>query len=488
MDWRGEEWPLENAPRSPVLRVELSTDVWVDGGEPVAAWLFPGQLDQPLREDLVAPPLRQSSLERALPCEVVRGAGTLELRPEGRLPRGARLTLAIASWLRSSVTGAELGAPWWTEIVVSEAADAGASLTDSWPADASGGVPSNLLEAALRFDGPLEASDEGIELLDESGQAQPIFTSLAPCADLGWPDGWCVRVGGLGVLLEGREYELRVSEHVLDTTGAPVGPATVRFRTTYADLTPPSIDAIACALDETSAEGLCLLSGDDRVSVTWRASEAVRASLSVDGRRFVAVAPRGQGRFLVGGMSPLSSQPAVLRVQDLAGLEHERPLALQTTEPLAPLSITEVCSDPEGTEPRQEYVEVLNYGRVSIDLAGYSIADEAFSDGSPVGRSVVLAPGQRALLVPETFDPENSAGPPIAPGVLLVPVGRALGVSGLANAGEPVYLRDPHMRRLSAAPATSTGPGRCLSRVGADLRDGADAAFAVGPCTPGLAP
>jgi hypothetical protein len=78
--------------------------------------------------------------------------------------------------------------------------------------------------------------------------------------------------------------------------------------------------------------------------------------------------------------------------------------------------------------------------------------------------------------------------PPAA--TLLVPVGTSLTRSGLANAGEPLYLRDPHDRRISAAPRSVAAgqvarAGRCLQRVSADPRTADPAAFIVAPCSPG---
>jgi hypothetical protein len=93
-----------------------------------------------------------------------------------------------------------------------------------------------------------------------------------------------------------------------------------------------------------------------------------------------------------------------------------------------------------------------------------------------------------ASFEPESSEAESGNVPQldlIAPGTRLVRVGASLTKAGLANAGEPLFLRDADQHRLSAAPARAAASGRCLQRRGSDPRSGRVEDFVEAPCTPG---
>jgi hypothetical protein len=132
----------------------------------------------------------------------------------------------------------------------------------------------------------------------------------------------------------------------------------------------------------------------------------------------------------------------------------------------------------------------MNRGDTPIDLDGFSISDDAFDEGEPIERSAVVHPGARVLLVPDGFDPEEARDDPVPPGAAIVRTGTSLAGSGLSNSGEPLFLRDPAGRRVSAAPAVPRPrAGVCLVRVSEDVRDGSAGSFdydGEGRCTPGF--
>ncbi|MEQ8892543.1 MAG: lamin tail domain-containing protein, partial [Sandaracinaceae bacterium] len=216
------------------------------------------------------------------------------------------------------------------------------------------------------------------------------------------------------------------------------------------------------------------------------ATEAVRVRVEAAGRRLLAVAPRGDATLRLDGLSPEATVRPRFVLTDYAGATWETQSVLSTTPPLATISIEEVRADPLGPEPRQEYVEVLNWGDETVDLLGFSITDRASSEGDFIPRTARLAPGQRALIVGAAFDPEEGSDPEVPPGTPLIRLEGALGTGGLANRGEPVFLRDPEMRRISAAPGLEPpAPGVCVVRRSEDPRVGAEDAFGSAPCTPG---
>jgi hypothetical protein len=200
------------------------------------------------------------------------------------------------------------------------------------------------------------------------------------------------------------------------------------------------------------------------------------------------VAPRGSARLVLDGLAPEHEVLLTATLVDLSGLESRRVFRVSTTPLLAPISISEVRADPLGPEPAQEYVELLNSGAMPLDLAGYALADREDRVGDTVPRTSIVPPGGRALMVSDAFDETHPAELPVPDGVPLIRLGASLGAGGLSNAGEALVLRDAAGQRVSAAPALVTGAGRCAVRTTTDPRRGDDAAFAVGPCTPGRPP
>src|SRR5688500_10086228 len=71
-DATGTEHRLEEAPRRPQVRIEAAGAPF---GDPEPAMLLGGAPDEDLRGDLGALPLRQSTRERIVGCEVTRDAG-----------------------------------------------------------------------------------------------------------------------------------------------------------------------------------------------------------------------------------------------------------------------------------------------------------------------------------------------------------------------------------------------------------------------------
>ncbi len=475
----GGRW-LDVAPQWPTVRVELSHAV-----EDPPLWLFAGPADEGLLEDLATRPLRVATEARVVPSALEGEGRRWSLTPHARLAPGSIVTVGVGAWLQAGAL--KMDAPFARELLVSEAPEAGARVTASWPPDGAAAVPIALPSLVVRFDGPVEGVSEGLALM-ESGGTVPGSGAAAECGDHGFPSGWCAKFTPARALAAGTEHRLIADERVIDATGAPVGPWEARF-TTAADGedAPPSIVALPCALDETELLGACVLADDGQLALRLQIDEPARVALSIAGRTLLAVAPRGSATLVAGDLMPDTEHAALLRVEDLAGQAIEHTLALRTAEPLITLSLAEVRADPRGPEPRQEYVEVLNYGSMTVDLAGLALSDRADAEGDVIMHPQRLAPGQRALIVADAFDPEDPADDRAPPGVPLVRIGTSIGSGGITNAGEPLFLRDASMRRVSAVPALPSA-GACIVRAGADPRASDPSLFVIGPCTPGTAP
>jgi hypothetical protein len=489
-DAQGNRWPLDGVPRRPQVVIRVGGQGQL-GGEPEPVMLLQGSPDDGLAGDLERAPLRQSRRSLRVPSTVTRSPGQAVLQPRQALTAGAQYTVAVGGWARVHPQGGELGMPRVEPLRVAEQSG-GAEVTGSWPAHGTGGVPPELAMAAVRFDGRVTGIARGVGLEDERGTRLNTRARAAPCQEVGWPDGRCARIELPGSLTPAHGYRIMVTDAVRDRTGASIGPWAATFRTApEGPAEPVRWIEQSCGLDERPRGPACVLADDRSLTLRARASAPVRAWLHTGTGQASTLAPRGHIELRLEDLEPDTTLEATLRIVDLQGAEQTRSVQLATTRALAPLSITEVRSDPNGPEPRQEYVEVLNSGTMPVDLRGYDLADRPDKQGDVVARSFIVPAGARALLVADGFDPSHPDDSPTPEGTVLVRLGTSLASGGLTNAGEPLFLRDPEGHRISSAPATPPPrPGVCRVRVASDGRTGAAGTFdydAEDGCTPGAA-
>jgi len=471
-DFDGRPWPLDALPRQPILEVHTSAPV--DAEEPWL-FLFEGALDlEAIADDLRRPPLLVRHRGRALP---VTTDGPV-LTPD-RLEPGGRYTLGVAGWARDA-DDTPLEAPFVVHLQVASIA-AGASATDSWPADGTAGVPTELPLIALRFDDLVRGED--IAVVGDAGRVRGQLQTIA-CEEVGWDGGDCRAILPSGALRPFAEYRIEVGEGLLDRSGAPVGPWSATFTTGDQGAAPLTFLETPCHIDEAPAGPGCVLADDRSLTFRARVTQPVRAFLSGASVRDRMVANRGEVWLRLAPLVPGSRFEGDLLLLGLGGESHLERLPFVLPEELLPLTIAEVRANPLGPEPRQEYVEVLNFGSMPVSVAGLALADRPDRVGDVISTAQLIAPGARALLVADAFDPLDATDPPVPPGVPLIRIGTSLASAGLSNAGEPLYLRDSEGRRLSAAPALETEGGECLIRDGS-VRSGDEDTFTIGPCTPG---
>ena len=93
---------------------------------------------------------------------------------------------------------------------------------------------------------------------------------------------------------------------------------------------------------------------------------------------------------------------AHVRFEDASG--NQTLVRMPVPAPLGPtpaMLIVEILANPAGDEGQQEFVELQNVGAEPVDLAGFALSDGKGQDVLP---AKTVAPGQRVLVVPETFD------------------------------------------------------------------------------------
>ncbi|GAB4198645.1 MAG: hypothetical protein OHK0013_08010 [Sandaracinaceae bacterium] len=481
-DARGAAWPPEAAPRAMVI--EVRTTAPLVPTEPPPVLLLEGPADDALAADLARPPLTAASRARVRSASLVLEGDQARLTPDSAALPGTRWTVVVAPWARTS-DGRTLGAPHVTALVVSSAVEAGAAVVGAFPADGTQEVPTDLARVVLALDGDVSVGEGALRVEHEGRGTIAGEVGLARCGPFGLEGHTCLTFVPSGSLPASSPIVVSTSAALRDATGAPVPSARLVLRTASGpDRAMPVIEPpAACALDEIAAPFGCVLADDVRVRVALAVSEPARVELSVPGRTVRSVAPSSRAELALDGLGPSARVAGTLALVDLADHRVEVPVSLGTTEPLAPIVIAEVCADPEGPEPDQEWIELENVGDREVPLEGLAIADRLDAVGTRIASSRVIPAGGRVILAGEGFD-ETRAGAPA--GALVVRVGRTIVPSGLANAGEPLYLRDADGRRLAHVPALPAREGRCVVRApGAGLRADRREDFLYDACSPG---
>lgn len=483
VDWRvldheGRPWPAEDAPRRPIVELDLSRPIGLD-----AVYLFGprAQAFEDLEDDLARAPLRLVNERARVPVEILRNGSSLRVMP-GALEAEQTYVIAVASWAASVEDGSTVETTFLASLRIA-GEEAGALVADTWPGDGAAAVPTGLRFAAVRFDDAVR-SVEGVRLEGPEGVVRT-QAERTECGVVGWPGGDCVVVTWEGSLEPHRRYEIVIDEGVTDRGGAPIGPWRSSFETGSDALAEVHLLETTCGLDEAALGPFCVLIDDGQVALRGLADVPVRAFLDVGARRSSAVAPRGELALGVGGLAADTAYTLRLTLEEASGTTFVESLEVRTTPPLPEVTITEVRADARGPEPRQEYIELLNSGAVPVPLQRWTLSDRVDREGDVLGAVPALAPGARALLVAAAFDPAHPDDPTVPEGVPLIRVDGTLASGGLSNAGEPLYLRDHEGRRVSYVPAMAApGAGICWVRRGAG-RGGAPSDFFAAPCTPG---
>jgi hypothetical protein len=489
LDHAGRPHHPDRIPRA--VRLQLHTARALDAdNEPVM--LLHGTLDEALRDDLTRAPLLAAHRPRVWPSVLTFSEDAVTISPLQPLCAGCVYTLVVAGYARFTQGGyvSEEREVTAFELHVSGDVRAGASVTASLPADGASGVPTNLRFVALLLDGVVQGFEDGLWLQAPDDTAVAADVDSVPCAELDEASVMCLVLRPHHALQPLARYGLRTSRALRDGQGTPLAALDASFTTAdVADARAPTLDLPTCALDETPLPVGCAVVDDTSASLRVTSSDLARVVLATDSERHAHMAKRGEVQLSILDLRPGQRIVGALEAFDLANHRATTLFSITTERDLPKVSITEVRADPRGPEPAQEFVEVTSYDSVPIALSGFTLSDAPDEPGQVLVTDAVLYPGARVLLVSDAFDPDHPLDTPVPAGTALVRVGKSLASAGLTNAGEPLFLRDPHGRRVSAAPASKAPrAGACLQRVSDDMRSGDPSAFgydAGGGCTPG---
>ncbi len=137
--------------------------------------------------------------------------------------------------------------------------------------------------------------------------------------------------------------------------------------------------------------------------------------------------------------------------------------SLQSSGPGAAVFVlNEVLANPNGPEPQQEWVEIVNTGNRAASLSHYRLKD---SGGETVLPDVSLGPGEFGVVARADWTPDpRMDAVPVATAVRIVV--DQIGRGGLRNDGEMLELLDPDGLSVSLVPALATKPGKSVARTG----------------------
>jgi hypothetical protein len=246
------------------------------------------------------------------------------------------------------------------------------------------------------------------------------------------------------------------------------------------DSDPLLIEPAVCTNDEAAFGPGCVRVMDDRlygrspeVPMLWAIQgEGIDAVFAVTAEEPFVIAPLPASTKLTLDVTTINNRGDALRTF----------FSATTLPPMAHVILNEVLANPLGSEPAQEWIELVNDGSVPAELAGYVVIDVGGKTLLPNG---VLAPGGFALLVNEGFMEGDDYDPAPSPGTLILHVPK-LGKDGLANSGEPLKLLRSDGMVVSHFPSDpKPKPGTSVARRTPSAPDERPASFVVAQPSPG---
>jgi hypothetical protein len=445
--------------------------------------------------DLRNPPLVESRQGDCIPLDARVRGDRLDLEPEVVLQPRTAYTLLISSRVRDPagnpiVDGFGLANVFRYDFETDAGAPAVAG-TDLGTAL----VAPNRRRVAVTFNQPVRNVGEttvsfsppvSLEavLLDESRTVATIFIEA--------PDVGCER------FTPATTYTLALSDGIVADTGQALLPFSAEFTTGAAcDTTPHTlVGAPSAVAGEVSAT----------VAFSTNKASTTLVRYGLDGGDLDCLgAPcpvlGAPVRTPVSGSAPLAfahavaidgltvglTWRAVVSAEDDVGNVASASLTF-VTEPLPKLSVNEVMVDPDGTENQGEFIELVNFGDVDLDVSGWRVEVTGNSSCSAtLPTPTVVPPGAFLLVVGGAFLPATYGLADDTP--MARSSGNNICGSGLLNDGVQVTVFEPTGR-----PITSMGKhvrpaaGRSTERTSPEAVDVA-ASFClsrrdVGP-TPG---
>jgi hypothetical protein len=331
------------------------------------------------------------------------------------------------------------------------------------PPAGSTDLPLNLRRLVVRFsqqlpplaaDGLWLAADDGLRVA-----LRPLREEGACVTDAHQPCQWLAVAGPLRALTV---WSLMATRTLGDLQGE-----TLLQERPLALATGSVVDTGPPVLGEVS-----LLQSDGCVVVRTRTSEPADARLSASWTTTVQLTAGTLVHELALPAAPALPAGAQVRLdlQDAAGQAAAPWRHAAERASLAPLVISEVLADPLGPDPDQEWVEIYNRDDRAVELEGWAIDDGTVGADGGALPALRLQPHRYALVVGPRYRAGSGPDPFPAADVPLARLRAPIGGRGLANRGEPLFLRRPDGALASSYRGTVgtelevPGPGRSAQR------------------------
>ncbi len=264
------------------------------------------------------------------------------------------------------------------------------------------------------------------------------------------------------------------------------------------DTEPPALTALSCAATERNDTQICIAEGPLSASLRFATDEQAEVSLILDGSGrtgMLSVSWSTEHHVAMTGLEPGVPASVSLMIKDINENKDEIEISV-TGQDGPPIAITEVLADPNGPEPAQEFIEIMNFGAYEIDLSGWMIDDNGDANGTNnlIKDNTVLASGQTAVVASAAYNPQDGQDPAPDPAALMIILDSTICSNGLKNSeAETVELYDASGRLVSQYLGQAGNPkeGRSAIRLRAELPDNDQLAFGLEPngsSTPGQAP
>ena len=263
-------------------------------------------------------------------------------------------------------------------------------------------------------------------------------------------------------------------------------PISVEPETDSADTDPPSLGGIVCSGAERQEGNTCVVEGAVSAWFRFITDEPSEISFTAQTEQTGAVLSEPfatEHNMLVTGLLTESESTIFIDVVDINGNRQETQVTLHTTSS-PPVLITEVLADPLGKEPDQEFVEIVNLGSLEISLKGWMLDDNGDRNGDIISNDTLLAPGQVALFVAPTYNPNAGLDPSPDPAAKIIFLETSIGSNGLKNSeAETIELFDANGVLVSSYNGEVGSPkeGASVVRWLAELPDGCPNAFTLAP-------
>jgi hypothetical protein len=259
-----------------------------------------------------------------------------------------------------------------------------------------------------------------------------------------------------------------------------------------ADSSAPIVMAAGCGPDEHLVGSFCIAEGPISVSFRFETDEPAVAEITGEGEMVSAVFSEDWATSHHLGVFGLSEGEVLLSlaVKDINDNVFSTDLPITVKGGIA-VSVTEILADPDGPEPAQEFVEIVNYGDAPVDLSGWMIDDGGDLNGDLITEGTMLSAGKAAVIVGADYNPEEPGEPTLSADSLLIRLDSSIASNGLKNSdAETVELYDELGVLVSRYNGTAGAPREGVStvRLAPGLPDGDAEAFAPEPgggATPG---